>query len=439
MNLQLISVFFLFQTFFGNSQTFEHHTLWNTDENNFTLKLADLNGDNSPELLLQTSSEIKQIKIDPADLTNWERSNVINDLGVSVPGNTFAVGDIDNDGDIDLIIPDFNHIRVIENDGQANFSEIGRFELDLVYLLRDFFLKDMDGDEDLDLVIYKQSIVSWFENQDDWNNPIEHTLAQIGSGGRSAYDMNLDGDLNQDIVLIDSGQAYWLELENENWTTTVIPGIPGDLWSFDNFESEGSTTFFGCGLINRYEVVNFNTMDTYESIPTDGAYYEGGQFVDFNNDGNPEWLVADQFSEGTILKVDVNPVSGELSNEVILASVDLVNHLLTYDYDQDGDLDIFYCTIGTEPSVGLLENKLLSSNIIEKRKSTSTIWKSDDQIALKTSADRMTIYSSSGQLIMKHELNGSDGGIQKIDFHQKGAYIIKLVKGDVEEVIKIML
>ncbi|MFH0881906.1 MAG: FG-GAP-like repeat-containing protein, partial [bacterium] len=138
-------------------------------------------------------------------------------------------GDIDNDGDLDVIgtMPSMGEIVWWENSGDAsswteqvvasNFSNV-----------LSVYASDMDGDRDLDIVAGSNSSgeIAWWENVGDGESWTKHS---IGSGFQALNDLKVsdfdyDGDMD---LLAGSGTKGVLILENtgDSWTVQDVEDV----------------------------------------------------------------------------------------------------------------------------------------------------------------------------------------------------------------------
>ncbi|MCK4643547.1 VCBS repeat-containing protein, partial [bacterium] len=122
-----------------------------------------------------------------------------------------SLGDIDGDGDLDLILTGFtgsaNRSRIYQNDGVGSFTEINAGQLEAVRL-GPVALGDIDNDGDLDLILTgwngSACITKTYQNNGTGNFTEINSgqFAGVDLGSVSFGDVDSDGDL--DIVL--SGQ-----------------------------------------------------------------------------------------------------------------------------------------------------------------------------------------------------------------------------------------
>ncbi|MCA8989642.1 MAG: VCBS repeat-containing protein, partial [Planctomycetaceae bacterium] len=173
-------------------------------------------------------------------------------LLLNAPGTIHVpVADYDNDGDLDItaiVTQDEEELWGFENDGQGHFTAQRlwftiNFDLGGAGLVAGDL--DQDGDTDLifpagdnleDLDAYPQPYHGcyWFENQGNWQFA-EKRISDLG--GTYAADMgDLDGDGDQDVVLVSmtndwdtqgNASLVWLENDGQNqfktWQITDNP------------------------------------------------------------------------------------------------------------------------------------------------------------------------------------------------------------------------
>ncbi len=131
--------------------------------------------------------------------------------------------DLDDDGDLDVIGTSFsNEVSYYENLGVAGFADLEvLFTLPSVRRLRS---GDLDGDGDDDLMALGYDKVQWCENLGlgVLEDPVLITEAIIGAGKMEIIDSDLDGDLDVFFSISgDDGKIVWLE--NEGPGTFAAP------------------------------------------------------------------------------------------------------------------------------------------------------------------------------------------------------------------------
>ena len=176
-------------------------------------------------------------------------------------GRSLSSGDIDRDGDIDLVVASTRAgLHMYKNDGMGHFT---RFEIDLgeIAALPVFnaVLADMDNDGWLDLVLatYQQGNYIWRNHGGSFGNTPPQQIAQpegaILTLSMSLADADRDGDL--DIALGQWAAGWYREIPGEEsrnailWNDdgkfdrlTPLPGLPGETLSilFSDIDSNGT-------------------------------------------------------------------------------------------------------------------------------------------------------------------------------------------------------
>jgi len=155
--------------------------------------------------------------------------HVITDTARAPANRNFSYGDIDNDGDVDIVSPEFitGQIHWFEN-AQGDTIWQGH----LVAAMSEVIwtsVADMDGDTDLDMVAgsLPKGDVYWFENQ------MNGTIWQAYAIGNSDYCYighiaDLDNDQDKDVITLNGSSNTLILFENSGatWNMTVIASGP---------------------------------------------------------------------------------------------------------------------------------------------------------------------------------------------------------------------
>lgn len=276
---------------------------------------------------------------------------------------TADIGDIDGDGDMDVIVGQYNNIA---SGGQAEilwyeFDAYSWIAHDIYHLsvsgVRSIKLGDIDGDGDLDFVL----AVEGSPDQDDssltwWAN----TLSDTGSAGFSTtfnfldssvqrpwdvevVDLDSDGDL--DVVLADVGAdtVDWYENDGTpsvGWTThsirTAFDGA--DSVAIADVDKDGHPDVIA-SAVNDDRISWFENSSWTEHnvvIGIDGPSTVESADLDF--DGDPDLIVTREYSD-EVLWIE-NKGSSLWQRRTIDASFDGAYAAVPFDEDRDGDLDI---------------------------------------------------------------------------------------------------
>ncbi len=182
--------------------------------NGRSVLLADLDGDNKFDIIAGTSSNQKLTWYkNLGGNGNFDEGNEI--VSNYVNGSAIDVGDIDGDGDIDIVAGTGNLYTSawFENlDGQGTFSPPQQIGLPQS-AVNDIHLEDVDGDNDLDVICsrYDEGGLYWLENLDGQGNfgqvkPIEETLFIS-----NIHAADLDNDNDLDLLALAPGFLRWYE------------------------------------------------------------------------------------------------------------------------------------------------------------------------------------------------------------------------------------
>ena len=252
------------------------------------LTIVDLDKDNLKDVILCDAR---------ANRIHWVRQSPLNvyteiPLGkqIRVPVHVTA-NDIDGDNDLDLLIASMGmvfpnndkigSVVVLENDGNNNFSN--RVLIKNIARVTDVRAGDLDNDGDIDLVVgqfgYDDGELRWMENLGDWNFKSKILLSLSGTINTPVADIDQDGDL--DIIA----------LVSQEWEEIYIFENDG-LGHFDTHMIYGSTNEdFGSSGISMVDLdkdgdldVLYTNGDAFDYIPPAPRPWHGVQWLE--NKGN---------------------------------------------------------------------------------------------------------------------------------------------------------
>ncbi len=298
-----------------------------------------------------------------------------NDVGASAD-NVYevAVGDLDNDGDLDIVSGsgsgEDNEVIAWENDGSP-FSgswtqhDVGASADHVISVA----LGDLDDDGDLDIVSGSYSgedneVIAW-END---GFPFSGTWIQrdVGASTDNVFavalgDLDNDGDLDiaagtgsaEDYEVIAWGNdgspftGLWSQCDVGTSTSSVYSVALGALDNDGDLDVASSS-----GSAEDYEIIAWQNTLVHRNMPFDHAGHNAGVAADhllslcmgdLDNDGDTDivsgsWSDADH--ELIVWKNDGSPFIGSWAGSDVGASVHGIGSVALGDLDGDGDLDI---------------------------------------------------------------------------------------------------
>lgn len=247
---------------------------------------------------------------------SFDEGNII--ISNYVNGSGIAVGDIDGDGDIDIVAGSLmsDTMSWFENlDGNGTFGppqEIGSSGSTMLSV----FLVDIDGDNDLDVIgsSVGSGVFAWWENLDGLGNfSLEKTI-DASLVTTYIYPVDLDNDGDIDVLTLAPGYLRWYE-------------------NLDGFGNFGSANIIKDDLefaitVTAADLDNDGDMDPIAASQSDYTIYW------FEND----LLSTDQFSLQKV-KIHPNPTKDilHINTDENIKSVMLFDVLGRKVYQQDGN------------------------------------------------------------------------------------------------------
>ena len=199
------------------------------------LKAVDLDRDGRPDIVFCEARENKIVWLRQAAPGRFVEQTLADKMSGPVHVED---GDIDGDGDTDLIVSSMgavfpNNDRIgtvfiLENDGQQHFTP--HAILEHTFRVTDARPADLDGDGDVDIVLgqfgYDQGQISWLERTGPWEFKL-HSLLEL-SGAINVCVADFDGDSRPDIAALISQQweeiYFFRNLGNGSFETNRVWG-----------------------------------------------------------------------------------------------------------------------------------------------------------------------------------------------------------------------
>jgi len=231
-----------------------------------------------------------------------------------------GIGDVDNDGDQDMLITGklsgaYFTSRLYLNDGFGSFNE------DLTQVFQSFehgtvSFFDIDNDNDLDLLLTGESVYTSFGLQ-----PLTIMYKNDGFG-------NFTEILNTPFISVGFSSVSYADVDNDNDLDVFISGIIGANGVANLYLNDGN------GVFSLSQDNNFI-----------GVYNSSSIFLDVDNDNDLDLLVAGKLNylSGTT-NLYLNDGNGNFIEDQSLGLINVsACSIDAIDVDNDNDLDVVIC------------------------------------------------------------------------------------------------
>lgn len=326
---------------------------------------ADLDGDNDLDIIVGFSG---------ADRVSWFENTdgagnfgTIQDITLLADNvSQIAAGDIDNDGDIDILSATANNGTLAWYENTDGLGTFGAQQIIVsLEVARTISVVDFDGDGDLDVVgsSLLDDALKWYENVDGQGTfGASHLIANTGAGNYSTsqYPTDVDGDGDTDIVVVlsSANQISWYE-NTDGVGTVWIEHIATTNSYLVNFVSAADldndgdidllATVAGDQMISWFEntdsLGNFSEGINLNNFP---AGPESIYIADLDGDGDND-LLSSSRGDNELLWFKNLDGMGYFSDQILISdnpgnpTSSSQNSLIAKDIDNDGDLDVINC------------------------------------------------------------------------------------------------
>ena len=290
------------------------------------IKVRDVNGDSIPDILVGTTYQSQSQLL--FGLGNGKFKNVtasnLPDVKASV--GDFELGDVDHDGDLDLVLADWGpgsnmdnsggRTRLWLNDGQGSFTDVTEAQMPdlLVQFSWDIEFLDFDNDFDLDLAVScKRCATSRIFVNDGKGYFSDKRLLPAYTNNYELEPMDVDNDGYLDLVTINDGE--------------IVQGESSSRREHIFLNEQGK----------RFVDVTEEYWPNSENVGKDD---KNVVFLDYDSDGDPDFLISSLTGEDRLL---VNDGSGRFSlvQPVLKGKpTPLTLSMVLGDLNKDGKLDI---------------------------------------------------------------------------------------------------
>jgi hypothetical protein len=288
-----------------------------------------------------------------------------------VNGTTAVWGDVDNDGDLDLLLagmlPTFNHIcAVYRNDGASGFTDIGA-GLPLVYN-GDAAWGDYDSDGDLDLLLIGTDAGSYTAVSKVYRNEgagafsdVSAALVGLSESAGAWGDYDNDGDLDLVLAGLD---ATWTRVSkvyrNDDGVfaevSAGLTGVSSGSVAWGDAEGDGDLDILLIGYagypdeditkLYRNDAAGSGFTEVAAGLPELGN--GEAAWGDYDNDGDLDILLAGRDAGGSAVSLVYRNDGALAFTDANVGLVGVTNAAAAWgDYDNDGDLDILLSGVYT--------------------------------------------------------------------------------------------
>ena len=288
----------------------------------------------------------------PTPVTKFTEYLIDNNAATADQADGVDIGDMDTDGDIDIVMIERDVISWYENDGAESFTQ---HTIDASFGTSgygDIYICDIDADGDLDFVATRStSDVSVYTNDGLLNPTFGETNLDNGldqARGPYARDIDDDGDLDVSCAVTTDDDFMWYRnLGSGSWSAAHKEDADFD-GAYDtsicDIDNDGLLDLVGVSIydgLHWYE--NSTGSFTEHSLASGDGELTNHIVIDMDGDGFND-TVTTAHSNNHILYYKHN---GSTTNpgvdRYIIGNLTDCTDLKVTDFDEDGDYDIIVC------------------------------------------------------------------------------------------------
>jgi len=346
-------------------------TLSSTTDFAFYVNVADLDADGDLDVLSASLNDSTLAWFPNTDgLGNFGSALYIDDEAPFA--SAIAVGNFDNDGDIDVVGTFENSVAAYESfagRGRVEFAPFNEIAsgTNEAYWAHNVHAADLDGDGDLDLMSasFLDNRIAWYENR---NGVIrsQEVVSLAADGARDVHAADIDGDGDLDILSAsgDDNAIKWYENFDGRGSFDVLTEVTT---SADNAYAVHAADLDGDGDIDVVSAsFDDDTIAWYENLDGAGLFGPLQEItkaakgatdvitVDIDNDGDIDVVSASSFDD----KIAWYPNMGDgtfAGQAVVTEDAEIATAVHAADIDMDGDIDLLSAS-GGDDKIAWYEN-----------------------------------------------------------------------------------
>jgi hypothetical protein len=360
---------------------FQSGTSTSLDANPNAVATADVDGDGDLDLLTasQSGNGTVSVRLNGGDATGSNTGAFSNGATVAVGTDprSMTLGDVDGDGDLDLLTANYNSntVSVRLNGGDATGSNTGVFsngaDVGTGAQPAAVVLGDVDGDGDLDLLVanFNGNTVSVRLNGGDATGSNTGTFSNGSDANTGGYlaclavgDVDGDGDLDLVTtdyfggtlkVLLNGGDATGSNTGTFSKGSTATVGTAVYSLALGDVDGDGDLDVLAANSFSSSVGVRLNGGDASSSntgtfsngsdVPVNGSPYTV-VLGDLDADGDLDFVSSNQLNGDVTVRLNGGDASGSntgtFSNGSTVTVAGRQQGLTLGDVDGDGDLDL---------------------------------------------------------------------------------------------------
>jgi hypothetical protein len=437
----------------------------------YSVAIGDLDGDGKSDLAVanagaSTVSVFRNISSSGNIAAGSFAAKV--DFAVGLSPESVAIGDLDGDGKLDLVVANrvSNTVSVLRNTSSSGIIEAGSFAASVNFSAGSspnlVAIGDLDGDGKPDLVLsnFGSEKVSILRNTSSNGIIVQGSFAAkvdftIGEWTSSVAICDLDGDGKPDLVVADFLSNFVSVLRNTSSNGSIVASSFAARVDFNVGNTPRSIAIGDLDGDGKQDLVvinfNSNTVSILRNTSSNGSITAGsfaakidfatGSFPfsvaigDLDGDGKPDLAVANDFSDSISVFRNTSS-SGSIVSGSFAAKVDFNTGIAPRsvaigDLDGDGKPDLAVANISSN-NVSVLRNNpliplglqtIISKEIVTYPNPTSGMLHFDIDEILENA--NLQIIDISGRLVFTNSNFNSNETIN-ISFLKSGIYIVKV-------------